>query len=450
MQITSYGAAGEVTGSQHLLETDTHCLLLDCGLFQGSADSVRLRNEFLSYGASRIDGVVLSHAHIDHCGNLPLLYRAGFRGPIFCSEPTGQLVEIMLRDSVRLRSEQRGDDHWRDEDRIIRELVRQMRPLAIDQWHELSRHAQIRLSLAGHILGATISQLRLEDEFEEVRVVYSGDLGPRGARTVPDPTSMGGCDVLLCESTYADRVHGPLERASRDVVALIERTLETGGRLIIPAFSLGRTQQLLSLLFELWSAHRIPAIPVYLDSPLSLRVLQVYREYAELDSPFLRAAGCLGLDYPELICTPTPQESQAINGVNGPIIILSASGMCEGGRVLHHLRRTLPDAANAVLLPGYQARDTLGRQLADGSPAVRIHEGDVPVEAHVVQLSALSAHADALDLQWWLGEMGADEGIGQLIAVHGEERGLQALCALGDEFCNERPQVAAAGVPIRV
>jgi metallo-beta-lactamase family protein len=455
MKLTFLGAAGEVTGSQHLLETDTLRLLLDCGLFQGSRAETNAKNRQFRCRPRELDAVILSHAHIDHCGNLPGLFRAGFRGPVYCTPATADLTAVMLRDSLHIQQEDArylerhaapdapcieplyGEDE-------VRGVIKLLDPLEGADWHELSPALRLRFTNAGHILGSAVVQLDIEDEADVRRVVFTGDLGRRGLPLLRDPELVEGCDILITEATYADTVHPPPDDTKARLLTIIQRADETGGKVVIPAFSLGRTQQVLYFLRELTRAGTLPKMPIFVDSPLANRVTEVFCQHAEqFDTAAARA---LGQDrdlfhFPTVKYFESPQESMELNRREGPFIVIAASGMCENGRVRHHLKHTVEDERNTIVLIGFQAEHTLGRRIAERQPRLRIFDQFCTLRAHVESLSGLSAHADAEDFKWFFSHMSADSHIGRACIIHAERPAAEAMAVLLHDLCDEDPSI---------
>jgi metallo-beta-lactamase family protein len=451
MKITFHGAAGEVTGSQHLIETDNLRVLLDCGLFQGSRAKSRKKNERFHCEPTKLDGVVLSHAHIDHSGNLPGLYRAGFRGPIFCTRATADIAGIMLRDSAKIQAEdarylprQLKQGHPPLEplydEKHVREVEKLFEPLDYGEWHDLSPEFRLRFSDAGHILGSAITEMQIEDAGEMRRVVFTGDLGRRHLPLLRDPTLVGGCDVLISEATYGNKAHPPPQNLKADLLRIVSDAANKGGRVIIPAFSLGRTQQIVYFLNELMEEGSLASIPFFVDSPLATRLTEVYRRHQhEMDE---EAQQSLRFDddlfeFPGLQYVQSRQESAALNRRKGSFVVISASGMCENGRVVHHLKHAISNEKNTVIIIGYQAEHTLGRRIVERQPTVRIFDRDISLRAKVEVLNGLSAHADAEDFKWWYEHMARESGIGQAFLVHGESKSLEAMASLIHDFCDE-------------
>ena len=455
MKITFLGAAGEVTGSQHLLETGTLRILLDCGLFQGRRAQARAKNEQFRCGPKDLDGVILSHAHIDHCGNLPGLCRAGFRGPVFCTGATADVAGIMLRDSARIQAEdvrylrrhlKPGHppiEPLYDEDDVKR-LERQFEPLEYGRWHELSPEFRLRLSDAGHILGSAVCEMEIRDRGDVRRVVYTGDLGRRNLPLLRDPQLIPGCDVLISESTYGNRLHPPPDELKAELLRIMREAFAVEGRVIIPAFSLGRTQRVVYFLNELKNEGLLPPMPIFVDSPLSTRLTSVYRRHhdvmdADVQDTLENDDDLFG--FPGLTYIQSQQESMALNRRKGAFVVIAAGGMCEHGRVVHHLKHAVADIENTIVIIGFQAQHTLGRRLVERQEKVRIFDRHYPLRAKVETLNGLSAHADAADFKWWCEHMASDTGIGQAFLVHGEPEATESLAAIIRDYCDEDPVI---------
>ncbi len=455
MKLTFLGAAGEVTGSQHLLECDGRRILLDCGLFQGHRAEARAKNEHFFCHPQSLDAVILSHAHTDHCGNLPGLYKAGFRGPIFCTPPTADIAAVMLQDSAGIQAEDArylrkkrvGKDTTIEplyDEEHVRGTVKLMETLPYGQTHELAKDVTLKFSDAGHILGSAIVELEIQEEGEWKRIVFTGDLGRRGIPLLRDPQRVAGCDVLITECTYGNRVHPPADDIERHLERIIRRTTQRKGRVIIPAFSLGRTQTLVYFLNRLYNQGRLPAIPVYVDSPLSTEITSVYkRHYHELDVQFQRElqADRDPLSFPGLRYIKSASESASLNHLNEPFVVIASSGMCESGRVLHHLKHAAHREDSTIIIIGFQAEHTLGRRIQERRPYLKIYDREVALRAEVEVLSGLSAHADAEDFRWWFEHLAKDRGVGRAFLVHGEPHAAKALIPLIDDICDEAPTI---------
>jgi metallo-beta-lactamase family protein len=463
MRLTFLGGAGEVTGSQHLLETDRARVLLDCGLFQGEESRTRPRNERFRCRPGNLDAVILSHAHIDHCGNLPGLVRAGYHGPIVSTRATAEIAGIMLRDSARIQEEDaryasrrlRGvegsggvserplyteDDAWR--------AIRQFEPVGFHEWTEVAEGVRARFLHAGHILGAAITELEVEDGGEIRRVVFSGDLGRRDQPLLEDPEEIGRCDVLICESTYGDRLHAETADVKSELRRVICEASQRGGRVIIPAFSLGRTQMLAYLLNELRNEDSLCRVPVFIDSPLAMRLTDVHRDYTgDMDAGVKRALETDDdvFDFPGLTYVQSQDESVALNRREGSFVVISAGGMCENGRVVHHLKHAVSDDRNAILIIGFQAEHSLGRRIVERRPELRILGRSLPLRARVEVINGLSAHADAADFGWWFGALQRAGGAGRIFLVHGEARAAEALSKLAADCADEGVEIPQWG-----
>jgi metallo-beta-lactamase family protein len=464
MKITFLGAAGEVTGSQHLIETADRRILLDCGLFQGPRAESRRKNEQFHCRPAELDAVILSHAHIDHCGNLPGLYRAGFRGPVFCTHATADVAELMLLDAAKIQQEdvrylarKLRSGHppieplYGEED--VRGLMKKFEPLKYSEWHEVGHDVRIRFSDAGHILGSAITELHIRDAGEIKRLVFTGDIGRRNMPLLHDPQPVGGCDVLITESTYGNRVHPEADDIKTALVRIFREAIKLGGKVVIPSFALGRTQQLVYFLNELFNEGTLPHIPIFVDSPLANRITRVFRGHMnvldhEVAATLQKDRDPFGFEC--LTYIATHDESMLLNKREGSFVVISASGMCESGRIVHHLKHSVSDERNTIVLIGYQAEYTLGRQIADRRPYVRIFDREFPLRAHVERLEGLSAHADVQDFKWWFEQLVNDEGIGRAFLVHGEAAAATALAGVLKDLSNEPPVIPQFGQSFEV
>jgi metallo-beta-lactamase family protein len=449
--LTFLGGAGAVTGSKFLVETRGTRILLDCGLFQGARELRRLNWEPFPLPAREIDAVVLTHAHLDHCGYLPALARQGFAGQIFATGYTAELAEIVLRDSARLQAEDAEHANsygWSKhhpalplytEDDVDR-AVSLITPVDPGRVTVIAPNAALTLHHAGHILGSAWAQLELTDGHRSCTLASSGDLGRPAHLLLLPPDPFTGADVLLVESTYGNREHSDA-RARQIFADTITRTLKRGGSVVIPAFAVDRTEVILRTLRELRQAGQIPPSPVLVDSPMALAALGVYQKAIAARSGELRpeiiADGTEALDPGLTQELRTVEESMTANRPVRPSLIVSASGMATGGRVLHHLRHLLPDHRNTVLIVGFAAAGTRARDLAEGARTIKIHGEYVPVRAEIVQADAFSAHADADEVLSWLA--GAPEPTATYV-IHGEA---SAAATLRDRIDNELGWTAA-------
>jgi len=454
MRLTFRGAVGAVTGSLHQLDVDGERILLDCGLFQGRRAEARQRNREFPFPPDSATQVVLSHAHIDHSGNLPSLVRGGYSGPIYATPATVDLCGAMLRDSAfiqekdaeylnRRNSRRRKVDPDFDAERIEPLYTREDAEEALKLFQAVNYKTPTALSErlsfesydAGHILGSSSILLHLRNGRNPIRLAFSGDIGRPGLPIIRDPQPPKEADYLIMESTYGGRLHRRDQDVKDQLTAIVRRVAGRGGRLIVPAFAVGRTQQLVLLLNELTTEGAIPDLPIFVDSPLATNATEVYKAHPECYDAETRAHL---LDQREpfafdrLRYVRDVEESKGLNELNYPVIIISASGMCEAGRVLHHLRRSVPDSRNAVLITGFQAEHTLGRRLLERRDEVSIFGDKVPLRAEVYKLNELSAHADQRELLQWLTPM-AQNGLKRIFLVHGEPTQSEALAAAIDE-----------------
>ncbi len=449
MRITFYGAARTVTGSRHLLTIDGKHLLLDCGLYQGRRKDTYQRNLEFPFRPGAIHAVVLSHAHIDHCGNLPNLVHQGFQGPIYATPATCHLTDLLNQDSAHI---QEADAAFLNKKRGRAEkpiqplytveqaaaASRFLRPQPYDQPFEPMPGVRARLLDAGHILGSAAVLLTLEEKRRSRTLLFSGDIGRRDLPILRDPVLPGPVDYLVMECTYGDTVHPSPERAREALGRVLQRTFERGGKVIIPAFAVGRTQALVYSLHQLIDEGRIPRVPIIVDSPLAFHATEIFRHHPELFDDealdFLRRdprGQGLGLDL--VTFTRTVEESKSLNDRSGPFVLLSASGMAENGRILHHLRHNLGDHRNTILITSWMAPHTLGRRLAEGEPVVRIFGEEHAVRAEVVSIEGFSAHAGQDFLLTYAQAAAAGGRLRRLILVHGEPPAAQAFVARLDQ-----------------
>lgn len=436
--LTFLGAAGTVTGSRYLLEASGERLMIDCGLFQGQKE-LRLRNwADLPVEPRSIQWLVLTHAHLDHTGYIPRLVKQGFHGQIFASAATVEIARLLLLDSAYLQEEDAAyankkgfSKHkpalplYTHEDALqsleLFQAVDESKPL------KLSSHFTLRFLRAGHILGARIIEVSVSDNGQTRRVVFSGDLGRNHQLVIREPEAPQAGDFLLLESTYGDRLH-PTDDFRERLASVIKSTAAQGGTVIVPAFTVGRTQELLYVLRELFASKRLPSLPVHVDSPMAIDVTALYRQHHEdhnLQMESLEAQGVKPFSPPGVHFDRSPEESKALNDSRYPTIIISASGMATGGRVLHHLARCLPHSRNTVLLVGFQAPGTRGQSLQSGAMFVKMHGAMVPVRARIESLEHLSAHADAGEIMQWLGKF--QNPPAKTLLVHGEPHAAESL-----------------------
>jgi metallo-beta-lactamase family protein len=479
ISIQFLGAAGCVTGSQFLLTAGERRVLVDCGMFQGSPQEVERNQMPFAFEPSTLDALLLTHAHLDHCGRTPALTRSGFHGPIHATRGTVDLTEIVLLDSAKLQVE--FANRWnrrqaRKAERAAKQADAETQSEAAAQetddpsLPERLRHAppegktEIRQPLydehdverameqmrgcdygdevqvtdgvtavfhdAGHILGSAIIELRVTDEGTDHTIVFSGDLGRGGSPILRDPTPISHAEYVVVESTYGNREHAPHAEAIDDLVAAVGEVASDAGILLVPAFAIGRTQELIWVLDDLVREGRIPRIPLYLDSPMASRATGVYDDHPETydeETQQLLRSGDSPLKYPGQQFTDSVEESKAIRYANRPIMVVASSGMLTGGRIMHHLKDFLPEPKCTLLFIGYQGEGTLGRHIQEGATSARIDGEEIPVRCRVRSISGFSAHADQHELETWLGHFGADGRPKTVFIVHGDPDAAEAF-----------------------
>jgi metallo-beta-lactamase family protein len=441
VKIHFLGAACNVTGSMHLLEVNGSRILLECGLFQGRRQEAFERNRHLPLDAKSLDAVVLSHAHIDHSGNLPSLVKAGYRGPIYATHATRSLCSVMLRDSAHIME---ADAQYLNKKRTRQNLppiepiytaadaiqsLNHFMGLNYDQPLTIASGVTLTFFDAGHILGSALCALDISEGARTYRLLFTGDLGRYNAPILRDPQPVAEVDYLIIESTYGARRHSTLPEADAALQRIIGETARRGGKVIIPAFSVGRTQELVYALHHQRLAGTLPNIPIYVDSPLAINATEVFRLHpecydAETHAFMLQQRDPFG--FGTLHYLRDAEESKALNARRDPMIIISASGMCESGRILHHLKNNIEQERNTVLFVGFQAPHTLGRRIMEGQEEVSIFGETYHVRAHIESVLGYSAHADREELLTYTKGLGAAR-LRRAFLVHGEEEAAQAL-----------------------
>ena len=434
MKITFFGAARTVTGSMHLLEINGKRILLECGLFQGKREEAYRINRHLPFDAPSIHSVILSHAHIDHSGNLPTLCRVGFDGNIFCTPATRSLCSIMLLDSAHV---QEADVRYVNKRRKKKQqpqfnplytradaekAITQLLSISYDRPFQISDSVKLTFQDAGHILGSALVVLDLEENGKKTRLMFAGDVGRPHMAIVRDPTIVKDIDYLMIESTYGMRTHDDEDTIENELEVIVNETVGRGGKIIIPAFSVGRTQQVVYYLHRLYEKKRIPDVPIYVDSPLSVNATDIFRLHPECydrearefiehkKNPF---------SFYNLTYILDVERSKELQKIESPMIIISSSGMCEAGRILHHLKNTVADQRNTILIIGYCAQHTLGKRIAEKVPEIKIFGEPYPLLAQVKTIDALSAHADSNELLAFV--KASNSTIKKVFVVHGDE-----------------------------
>ncbi len=435
MRIISHGAAREVTGSCHELQVNGKRILLDCGLFQGKRSEAAVKNSKFSFDPAKdIDAMILSHAHMDHVGRVPLLWKQGYRKPIHCTYATKDLAEVMMLDGgyIQEKDEEYFQKHLKHSmitfdgalytQKDAQACIQLFRGLNYGEWFPVVEGVRAQFLDAGHIVGSSMIVIEATENGHTHRIGFSGDLGRKHLPIIRDPEAMPPVETLICESTYGNRTHDDIATAREKLRDIIVKTARRGGKVLIPAFSLERTQEIIYDLHLLWDSKQIPALPIIIDSPLAQRVTDVFMKHPEcydkhIYDDFLSRAHN-PFQFSLVRYTGTTDESKALNGTPGPMIIMAGSGMCEAGRIRHHLKNELPDARNSVVAVGYMAENTLGRRVIDPTLSeVKIFDELVAKKAEVIYIHAYSGHADMADLDTFVLPI---QGLKRAIFVHGE------------------------------
>ena len=438
MHVTCHGAAGTVTGSCHLVETSSSRFLIDCGMFQGNKTTTRINYEPFPFDPGTIDFVISTHAHIDHCGLLPKLKKHGFSGPVYASPATADLLPVMLADAAYIQEKDTEHENRRRQRKgqspreplydheDAEQLTRLIEILNYNTSIKVSDEVTFRFRDAGHVIGSAIVELYVREGEREIKTVFSGDLGQWDVPIIEDPTYIWNADYVFVESTYGDRSHLRLGSRKEQLYREIISTYRRGGKLLIPCFALERTQEILYCLSELKNETAdFPPMDVYLDSPLAIKITEIFKKHPQLYDEEARARTDKPFDFPGLICTPSVDESRKVNRMKEPAIIIAGSGMCTAGRIRHHLKHNVWDPRNTVLFVGYQAPGTLGRLLLDGAEEIKMMGETFVVKADIARIESFSAHADQKELIGWLSAF--KEKPKRVFLIHGEKHTLEVF-----------------------
>ena len=458
MRIHFHGATGDVTGSAYHVVTKQASILIDCGMFQGGRKEKVKNWQHEKLEGGRLDAVVLTHGHLDHVGRLPILTREGYEGPIYATRPTIELATLILRDSMSL---QKNDLKRENKRRALEKLpplpplfeesdVRRLKPLVrtvkYNHPFDVAPGVKARLVDAGHVIGSASVELTIQENGHQKVVIFSGDLGPRGAPLLNDPVPFQHADAVIMESTYGDRNHRSLHETAIEGREIIAKAIENRAKILVPVFAVGRTQLLLYLLAGAFRRKTLTPFPIYLDSPMAIEATHIYRRNQELfdeEAKEMLNSGELRRSLQHARACPKPGDSQALNSVKGPCLIMAGSGMCNGGRIMHHLRQNLPIEETAVLIVGFQSPGTLGRKLVDGAPTVSMFGERIPVRASVHTMGGFSAHAGQTDLLNWFDSIAPSRP--RAIITHGEDSARRVFSDLIEAKHGIKPETPNLG-----
>jgi metallo-beta-lactamase family protein len=463
MKITLFGAAGNVTGSSYYVQTKQANLLIDCGIFQGGKDAAFKNRKPPPVDYASLDAILLTHAHLDHTGRLPLLVNQGYKNPVYATPATIEMTSLVLHDSVRvqghdmarvnrkrLRSGQSPLSPLYSEEDVVK-VLDILKPVAYDQPTDVAPGIRMRCVEAGHILGSVSIELTVHENGKEKVVVFSGDLGPLGMAILKDPVRFSRADLVFMESTYGDRDHKTLKDTLAEGEEIIRFAIANKGKILIPSFAIGRTQQLLYYMATSFHKEILPSFNVYIDSPMAIEATKIYLKHQELydeEAMELINSGHLKADFSHVKYSVTPEESMALNTVDGPVLIIAGSGMCNAGRILHHLRHNLWRPETSVVIVGYQGDGTLGRRLVEGAKTVSIFGEKIAVRAQIHKLGGLSAHAGQTDLLRWFDKVAGSHP--KVVLSHGEDRGRKPLAELIQKKYNINPILPEYGDTIEI
>jgi len=443
MKITLYGAAGNVTGSAYYVQTEQATLLIDFGTFQGEKDEDNMNASFPPIDIQKLDAVLLTHGHLDHCGRLPLLTKRGYSNPIYASPATMELAQLILMDSVKVQtSELQRTNRKRMKSNLppldmpyneadIHKVLELFKPIPYNSPFEIAAGCTIIAHDSGHILGSVSYELVVQEKGIKKVVVFSGDIGPYDMAIIEDPLPFDKADLVFMESTYGDRDHKSQDDTLSEGIEVVKNAIKNKGKILVPAFAIGRTQQLLYYLARAVYLDNLPEIAIYLDSPMGIEATRIYGKHTELfdtEALELLKKGAIMGDLSQIHVCKTSDESKALNETEGPCMIISGSGMCNAGRIMHHLRHNLSKPQTSVMITGYQGYGTLGRKLIDGEKTVKIFGEEIEVKAQIHSLNGLSAHAGQSDLLRWFDHVAHSKP--RLVLSHGEDRSRTPLAEI--------------------
>jgi metallo-beta-lactamase family protein len=440
MKVTLYGAAGCVTGSAYYVQSRHSNILVDFGIFQGERALESKNHKLPPIDISTLNSVIITHGHLDHTGRLPMLTRYGYAGPVFATEATIEIIRIILDDAFRIQSlelERKNEKRIRKGERPLEpdytgedlaNVVKLLTPIPYNEFVEIAPSVLARVREAGHLLGSVSIELTVEEDFKRKKILFSGDLGRQNMAIIKDPDPFYSADLVFIESTYGDHDHKSLTETLTEAREIIARAIERKGKILVPSFAIGRAQQLLYYLARAVHRNNLPEIPVYLDSPMAIEASRIYARHKELfdeEAEEMVRLGVVKGDLSRIRISLTPDESKELQKAEGPCMIMAGAGMCNAGRILHHLKNNLQFPETTVMIIGYQGQGTLGRKLIDGDKKVRIFGKEIPVNAHIASLGGLSAHAGQSDLLQWFDAVAPSQP--ELVLTHGEERGRRRL-----------------------